>query len=795
MGFARRAGLASVLAAVLFWSLASPLLAQGPADRMSIATDYQLMGTSPLTGGGHVTWTLTGAVAQELRGKILHLFDEYVQIPRGFTYAEQATGRSGDGRIGLTEGLAYTGLVENELEGTRRGLSGTPMAYFLVDRTDLIDDDPQDGLNRSTSGLLNTDLNTTQDLQIRFLFNAATTTEDAVVPLATRAYADALHTIFSFEQRMSSTLTASGGYNASWPFLEEEGWHVTTVDGIPALGLWDETTQTYLPAMNVSTRSFMDRVLAPATPGFDLRFASSVGVSFLYTGEVGDAGDRLFLEVATGPSFSTWEPLSIGGSPTLPPTAALGTWSNVSVDLSAYLGQQVRLRFRFESNVGLEGPGFFIRDFAIVGPSIYTGEIAVSDAHYLIGTLSFSEPAVVSGSFQSIRTPGGEILWYSTTWPTGAPPGDTIRFRTFDALENPQILFGIMLVAAYAVSRAQEAAYDRYRAAHPSVYHAAVRKAKWIHRLGKVGIAFLLLLYFVPAAFFVIGVRLFVGGLMYVFLAAALTVSLGLGARAVYRRRLRKSPPPAAPTGPEMLPICPKCVKEIPSVDVTYTCECGVVYHLRCAATVTQCANCARPISVEIVRKQRTVSVRCVACGEPTSILDGTDPRAVICPSCGAYVRPLDVGKRYLVQAASPAVPFAWVRDLSRGGAPSLCLTPSAPEKLFLEFGVRDAKILRVSSTVQGGVDPKRLDPVGLKAILPLARAGKGGVILYDGLDQMILQSSLGEMLRFLRKANDMAFVHGITVIGRVGPGVLSDDELRRVRSEFDEMMDLSTQV
>jgi hypothetical protein len=78
--------------------------------------------------------------------------------------------------------------------------------------------------------------------------------------------------------------------------------------------------------------------------------------------------------------------------------------------------------------------------------------------------------------------------------------------------------------------------------------------------------------------------------------------------------------------------------------------------------------------------------------------------------------------------------------------------------------------------------------------MLPLAREGKGGVLLYDGLDEIVTEGSLDEVIRFLRKANDMAFVHGVTVIGRVAPGRLPDSDLKRLNGEFDEFLDLSAQ-
>jgi hypothetical protein len=810
MGPARPAALAVLLSLLLFWTLAAPLPAQGPAGRLVIATDVEMFGTAPLTGGGHITWTLSGEEARELRGKILHLFDEYAQIPRGFAYGGAATSRIGDGRIEVAEGFAYTSFVESELEGGLTGGPGTPIGYFLLDRSDLIDKDPQAGFSRSTSGLVDTNINSTEDIQIRFLFNAVTTTTDAVFPLSTRSYADALHTVFSFEQRQSPTLAdLMDGYNGSWPFLEEDGWHVTTVDGLQAMGVWNETTQTYLPGMDAAARSFMDPVLAPLAPGFDLRFATSVSASFEYTGQVADAGDQLSLEVSRAPAYSDWVPLTVNGSVTLPPTP-LGRWTTAEVDLSAYLGQKIRLRFRFVSDpIGVDR-GFFVRNFAISAPSLYDGEIVESSAHYLIGTLSFSDPRLATGGLHAIRTPGGEILYYSVAWGTNVPPEDSIRFRTFDAFENPQVLFGVMLAASYGISRAQEAAYDRYREAHPTVYRPAVHRAKGLHRAGKIAMGILVLFYFVPTALFPIGVGVFVGGPAYAFLALTLGLLIGLGTRAYYRQKLEEAPPPVAPQDvllgrmeaigpgaaqPTPLVHCTSCLKEIVEGDKTYFCSCGALYHLQCASGLMRCPNCRKPISVEVVRKERIVSMRCEACGEIVTIPEGTDPRTVTCRVCGGRLRGLDAGKRYLIQASNPSIAFVWMRDLSKGGAPALCFSPAAPERLRLEFGVKDAQIVRVSATAPGALDPKKLDPAGLKAILPLARAGKGGVILYDGLDRFVTESSLGEVIRFLRKANDMAFVHAVTVLARIGPGALTDEEVHRLRAEFDEMLDLAAQL
>src|SRR5438128_3594775 len=87
---------------------------------------------------------------------------------------------------------------------------------------------------------------------------------------------------------------------------------------------------------------------------------------------------------------------------------------------------------------------------------------------------------------------------------------------------------------------------------------------------------------------------------------------------------------------------------------------------------------------------------------------------------------------------------------------------------------------------------PEKTRPGGPQGHLAPRAAAEGRRILYDGLDQIVSQASLADVIRFLRKANDMAFVHGMTVIARVSPGVLADSELRRLNAEFDEFLDLS---
>src|SRR5437879_3832860 len=135
MGSARPAVLAVVAFLLVFWSVFAPAVGQNPVGHMVVTTDYELFGTSDLNGGGHVTWTLTGAKAADLRAKILHLFDEYGQIPRGFPFEGAATSANPDGILEAAEGASYTERVENVLEGS--GGQGPLVQYMRLWAFDL----------------------------------------------------------------------------------------------------------------------------------------------------------------------------------------------------------------------------------------------------------------------------------------------------------------------------------------------------------------------------------------------------------------------------------------------------------------------------------------------------------------------------------------------------------------------------------------------------------------------------------------------------------------------------------
>src|SRR2546428_9993509 len=149
--------------------------AEAQTGSVRVATDLQLIGLGRLGGGGHVTWTLTGEEARALRTKLLGLFDEYPRIPQGFGYAgtgNQRVGLLNDGILQAVEANNYTDILEKQLEAG----TGIQVRYVRLPAADIL----ERGLNvdRSTDGLVGTTKNSTERLEIRFIFNAETLSEN-----------------------------------------------------------------------------------------------------------------------------------------------------------------------------------------------------------------------------------------------------------------------------------------------------------------------------------------------------------------------------------------------------------------------------------------------------------------------------------------------------------------------------------------------------------------------------------------------------------------------------------------
>ena len=98
-------------------------------------------------------------------------------------------------------------------------------------------------------------------------------------------------------------------------------------------------------------------------------------------------------------------------------------WHEVRADLSAYVGEMVRVRFAFYAQVPAEGPGWYIDDVLITEPALIPAKI-VSPVDLGVAALSVPFARTLqavggSGSFNWTIEEGVNHEWLSIEWATG----------------------------------------------------------------------------------------------------------------------------------------------------------------------------------------------------------------------------------------------------------------------------------------------------------------------------------------------------------------------------------------
>jgi len=545
---------------------------------------------------------------------------------------------------------------------------------------------------------------------------------------------------------------------------------------------------------------------SPGLVGLDLRFATAASASFRYMGRSFDAGDTLRLQIAADPAFAMWADLADDAGQTILPNTAGYAWRTETYNLSAHVGEIVQLRLRFDSNaVGNGAPGFFVRDFLIDAPAVFTGDLVVSDVDYMIGTVAF-EPAAAPGRLHLIRTPAGEVLIYNAAFPQASPPPDRATFRGFLWYENPQVLLIVLIAAGYTISRFQKRAYSGFRARHPREYRASALRTRWLHWIGRGAIVALVLLYLFPTGFAVFGISAVVTGVSFWVVAFGLAGAVSAGTWFAYHHRSRlippvqeetsavTAPPPEASAAWASPAMCAHCLGPISTRGDTVSCACGHLYHRGCSDNLGSCPACRRPLGNKAATKAAARSTAtCSACGQVQAVEEGANPMRTRCSACGVSVQMPEPGYNYLVLTADAAPVYDWFGRLCRQGTKGLGLSTTFPEKLRKDYRLENAELLWLSDTNRGPttLDPRRLEFETMRALMGFIRLNPGGALVLDGLEHLVVENTLDRVLRFVKRLNDLASVNRITLFVPVAPGSLAPEDLSVLQRAFDRVIDL----
>lgn len=429
---------------------------------------------------------------------------------------------------------------------------------------------------------------------------------------------------------------------------------------------------------------------------------------------------------------------------------------------------------------------------------VFEGTICVKQRVSALALGGFTSPNLSEGKLSGVRTPLGMVLWYSCAGHVG--PGsdleDTIAYRGFSLVESSQIAFVVLVLGLFIVLRAPGRYFDRYEKLHPRKYRKFARPLISVKVLAWVLAAVMSVVYLLPFMLsFISRNVLLYGGYLYI-LVPAFAIGEHLFAGLMYGRAAQRIPDESTPevkqaavmpTEKEGELICKACFTPIDAGLDLFSCKCGANLHVGCAEKAQTCPSCG-----ELLFPQRTRSVQCRICGETFLYTGADDAYAIQCPKCGAFQEEVTPGKNYLVIDSDPRSAFMMVRAMARSGRPAMIFTVQFPGKIRSEYDLGDIPIrwLSDSTTDIDNVNPKDLDGDAMEIVSTFLMTTKKAGVLVDGIDVLVELNGFEKVLAFVKRLNDLAAIHGSTIILTVDKNSLPPEQLKAVSDEFDEIHD-----
>jgi LSD1 subclass zinc finger protein len=428
----------------------------------------------------------------------------------------------------------------------------------------------------------------------------------------------------------------------------------------------------------------------------------------------------------------------------------------------------------------------------------YSGAMVVKQRVTTIMLGSLTNPHLKQGSVSAIRNPFGEVLWYSFTGSVGPsmPAQDMVSYEAFSIMENQQISFIVLFLGCLMILRTPRNYFDKFEKLHPKKFRKNAKQLMSVWILAIVLAGVLVVLYLVPFIFsFASRNALIYAAYLYLLVPFAI-IGEHLFARSMYNKAALSIPDESTVEVKQALIekedgegeiLCKVCYMPIEAGLDMFQCTCDAAMHVNCAEKVQTCPSCREPLF-----PQRSRSIRCKSCGE-TFMYSGTeDSYSVQCTKCGAFQEDIKAGRNYLVADEDPRNAFMMVRAIGISGRPALCLTTQFPGKIRSEYDLRDVSVkwFSDSSTDIDNINPKDLDGDPMEIASTFLMTSKEAGILIEGIDTLIELNGFDKVLAFIKKLNDLAAIHGSTIVLSLDKKKLSEAQFKIISDEFDEIHD-----
>ncbi len=428
----------------------------------------------------------------------------------------------------------------------------------------------------------------------------------------------------------------------------------------------------------------------------------------------------------------------------------------------------------------------------------FNGTMAIEHRSTTLALGGYTTPELVDGEMSGLRVVLGEIIWYSYTGHVG--PGssaeDTIAYRGISIVENIQVAFAVLFVGLLMILRMPGKHFDKYEKLHPRKYRRSAKSLMSVRISAWVIAVVLVLLYLLPFAFsFASPNALMYGAYLYLVVPVAVIAEYFFSKK-MYDRAALSIPEESVvevkqavvePAEGEGEMICKACYRAIDVGLELFQCNCGASMHVGCAEKVQNCPACG-----EMLFPQRTRSIQCKSCGETFLYAGAEDSYAIQCTKCGAFQEEIKAGKNYMLVDEDPRNAFMMIRAMARSGRPAMALTVQFPGKIRSEYDLGDLQIkwFSDSTTDIDNVNPKDLEGDSMELVSTFLMTTKEAGVLVDGLDMLIEMNGFDKALAFVKRLNDLAAIHGSTIILALDKNAVAPEQFKAISDEFDEIHD-----
>lgn len=384
---------------------------------------------------------------------------------------------------------------------------------------------------------------------------------------------------------------------------------------------------------------------------------------------------------------------------------------------------------------------------------VWEGESETKHWSYVVGTNNFYDPDH-EGSLYLLRTPAGEVIYYSNTFSADDTPSESISWIEFDPLMNPQILFVIVAVFSYFTAGMPKKYFKDYKLEYPVKYRKRAERSRFIHLITKLSIVALLVLYFFP----VLG-PFYVHGLYLIILSPSLMVGSVILSKLVYGRKKA---------------AIPEDVKNPPKKKKTIK---------------TRATKKTEKGKGEDVKK-----TRCDRCDEVFTIPKEKNLLTVRCPVCNKRQRQLKEGYNYLLMDQDSDNTYSIYNDFITEGINGLIITTSIPSKVKEKYGLYNQQIRWITesgSEEYKVLDPKRMDFEITKTVSRFAEKHDRAVLLLEGIEYLVVENDFEEVSKFIKKVTDITSKNAVTLLVNVNPDAFEKHQINTLKKNFDNTEDL----